>query len=66
MHFGVPFLFVASRKFTTTHIAREWLLARVSPDVRGQMVRPGERSHAYAALERFLARVYAYVSGEFI
>lgn len=62
----MPLLLVAARELPPAGLAREGFLARVGPDVGGEVVRPAEGPHADAALERLLARVDADVPGEFV
>lgn len=42
MNFGVTLLFVGSREFSPADVAREGLFARVSANVRCEVIRTGE------------------------
>lgn len=66
VNFCVSFLLVGSCKLTTACVTAEGLFAGVRPDVGGEVVRSRERSHADAALERFLSRVDANVTRQLI
>jgi hypothetical protein len=54
MNFRVSLLFVGSREFSATRIARERLFTCMSTDMSCEMIRSREGSHADAALEGLL------------
>jgi len=66
VHFGVPLLLVGPRELPSADVAREGLLARVRPNVGGEVVGAREGAHANAALKRFLACVDPNVAGQFV
>lgn len=61
VHLRVPLLLVRTRELAAAHVTREWLLAGVCADMRRQVIRSAKRAHADSTLERFLARMNAYV-----
>lgn len=62
----MPLFLVAARELSSAGLARERLLARVCPDVCGEVVRPAEGPHADPALEGLLARVDSDVPRQFV
>ena len=66
MNLGVPLLLVRSCELSAALVARERLLARVRPNVRGQVIGAREAAHANPALERLLAGVDADVARELV
>ena len=62
----MPLLLIRAGEFPAANITSEWFFARVRPYMGGEVVAPGKSPHAYSALERFLTRMDADVTGQLI